>query len=142
MHKKVNALLSTSLAWPAWAGDSWAELFSQAGTNFSAQPCSTQEAPLALFPLVPLWDHSQKFWKVVKKEFKRRVISENLNQCQISHLLCPNSTSDSPYSTVDSVLLIFWTNLAFPYVFHDSSKIFFLFLEAINTVLTSEKTIF
>ena len=40
MRKKVTVLLSTSLAWPAWAGGRGAELFSQPGTNFFAQPCT------------------------------------------------------------------------------------------------------
>ena len=39
VNKKVTVLLSTSLACPAWAGCNWAELFSQPGTNFFAQPC-------------------------------------------------------------------------------------------------------
>ena len=39
VHKKVTALLSSSLAWQAWAGCRQAELFSQHGTNFFAQPC-------------------------------------------------------------------------------------------------------
>ena len=39
VHNEVTVLLSTSLAWPAWAGCSRAELFSQPGTNFFAQPC-------------------------------------------------------------------------------------------------------
>ena len=36
MLKKVT-VLGTSLAWPAWAGCSWAELFLQPSTNFFAQ---------------------------------------------------------------------------------------------------------
>ena len=36
---KVTVLVSTSLAWLAWAGCSRAELFSQPGTKFFAQPC-------------------------------------------------------------------------------------------------------
>ena len=34
VRKKVSVLLTTSLAWPAWAGFRLAELFSQLGTNF------------------------------------------------------------------------------------------------------------
>ena len=41
VQKKVTVLLSTSLAWPAWAGCDWAELFSEPSTNFFAQPCTT-----------------------------------------------------------------------------------------------------
>ena len=48
MRKKVTVLLSTSLAWPAWAGCSRAELFSQPGTIFFAQPC-TVHAPRQRF---------------------------------------------------------------------------------------------
>ena len=40
VQKKVTALLSTSLAWPAWAGCGWAELYSEPGTNLYAQPCT------------------------------------------------------------------------------------------------------
>ena len=32
VRKKVTVLLNTSLAWPAWAGCNWAELFSQPPT--------------------------------------------------------------------------------------------------------------
>ena len=39
VRKKVTVLLSTSLAWAASAGCSWAVLFSQPCTNFFAQPC-------------------------------------------------------------------------------------------------------
>ena len=38
--EKSDYLLSTRLAWPAWAGCKWAELFSRPGTNFFAQPCT------------------------------------------------------------------------------------------------------
>ena len=40
VRKKVTVLLSTSLAWPPWVDCGQAELFSQPGTNFSAQPCT------------------------------------------------------------------------------------------------------
>ena len=39
VHKKVTVLLS-SMAWLAWDGCNRAELFSQHGTNFFAQPCT------------------------------------------------------------------------------------------------------
>ena len=40
VQKKVTVLLSTGLAWPSWAGWDRAELFSEPGTNFFAQPCT------------------------------------------------------------------------------------------------------
>ena len=40
VQKKGTVLLSTSLAWPAVAGCSWAETFSQLGSISFAQPCS------------------------------------------------------------------------------------------------------
>ena len=39
MQKKRTVLLSTSLAWPAVAGCSWAETFSQLSSISFAQPC-------------------------------------------------------------------------------------------------------
>ena len=39
MQKKGNVLLSTSLAWPAVAGCSQAEIFSQLSSLSFAQPC-------------------------------------------------------------------------------------------------------
>ena len=50
VHKKVTVLL-TSLAWPAWAVCNWAELFSQPGTNFFAQPCAYY---LSLFQILSM----------------------------------------------------------------------------------------
>ena len=38
VRKKETVLLSTSPAWPTWVGCSWAELFSQPGTNFLHNP--------------------------------------------------------------------------------------------------------
>ena len=39
MQKKVTDLLSTSLAWLAMAGCSWAETFSQLSSISFARPC-------------------------------------------------------------------------------------------------------
>ena len=39
VQKKGTVLLSTSLAWPAVAGCSWAETFSQLSAISFAQPC-------------------------------------------------------------------------------------------------------
>ena len=38
VRRKATILLSTSTAWPAWVGCSWAELFSQPDNNIFAQP--------------------------------------------------------------------------------------------------------
>ena len=45
VQKKVTVLLSTSLAWSAWAGCDWAELFSEPGTKIFAQPCTILVIP-------------------------------------------------------------------------------------------------
>ena len=42
VREKVTVLLSASLARPAWAGCSRAELFSQPGTNLFAQSCTAR----------------------------------------------------------------------------------------------------
>ena len=47
VQEKMTVLLSISLAWLAWAGCDWAELFSEPGTNFFAPPCT-------FAPLIPL----------------------------------------------------------------------------------------
>ena len=36
----MTVVLNTSQAWPAWVDCSRAELFSQPGSNFFAQPCT------------------------------------------------------------------------------------------------------
>ena len=46
MQKNGTALLSTSLAWPAVAGCSRAETFSQLSAISFAQPCRTSKEPL------------------------------------------------------------------------------------------------
>ena len=77
---------------------------------------STQEAPLARFPCGLLCDHSQntKFQKVVKSWFKSDVISANLNQYQIPHLLSPNTLNYFKAAMIfrfgqsDVTLSIFW----------------------------------
>ena len=53
VEKKVTVLLRTSLAWLAWAGYDWAELFFEPGTNFFAQPCIVYKVPNH-HPVLPL----------------------------------------------------------------------------------------
>ena len=49
VQKKGTVLLSTSLAWPAVAGCSWAETFSQLSSISFAQPCRVKLC------YVPVW---------------------------------------------------------------------------------------
>ena len=43
--EKKTVLLSTSLVWPAVAGCTWAETFSQLSSIYFAQPCTSYQAP-------------------------------------------------------------------------------------------------
>ena len=49
MQKRVTVPLSTSLAWPAWSGFDRAELFSEPGTNFFAQPFTCYSAAVSFY---------------------------------------------------------------------------------------------
>ena len=55
VHKKGTVLLSTSLAWPAVAGCSRAETFSQPISISFAQPCSCFDIKVQLQILPKLW---------------------------------------------------------------------------------------
>ena len=51
--KKVTVVLSTSLAWPAWAGCDWAEPFSEPAPTFLLNPVRQRLLPRLSFPAPP-----------------------------------------------------------------------------------------
>ena len=56
VQKKGTVLLSTSLAWPAVAGCSRAETFSQLSTISFAQPCSSLPSQISISICLEVWE--------------------------------------------------------------------------------------
>ena len=53
VQKKGTVLLSTSLAWPAVAGCTWAETFSQLSSISFAQPCTYKQTKTIYYGPTP-----------------------------------------------------------------------------------------